>query len=153
MRCALGNTGECRKFNHKERKERKGISGMNGEWLPTKVKVGPFEYEIRWLDLKRQNRDEIYGKCNSDKCVIWLPDGRKRQRVGETFFHEVTHAIWYVYGLGKKESQEKAVKALALGWSAFMRDNSEALIWMHNLMGYMPDCLFERNETGKVMAK
>lgn len=100
---------------------------------PKVVRIGPFDYEIRWMDRVEEEDSKAFGLHNGNLQVIRLARPNKRQRVAATFLHEVLHACDLVYGpcadAEKKVFEEDLVTAHGLGFSAFVRDNPEAVRW------------------------
>jgi hypothetical protein len=116
---------------------------------PTTVRIGPFDYEIRWMDRSEEEDGQRFGSHNSNSLIIRLVADRKRQRVASTFLHEVLHSIGHVYGpVENKEGlvkEEDQVDACSYGLSAFPRDNPETWAWWMDLATHDPGKQHVRN--------
>jgi hypothetical protein len=50
-------------------------------------------------------------------------------KLADTLFHEISHAIWYVYRLSDEDKEERIVGTLATAWTQVLRDNPWILDW------------------------
>ena len=115
---------------------------------PTSVRIGPFDYEVRWMDRLEENDMKAFGICNSTEQVIRICSIYKRQRVAVSFLHEILHTLGLVYGVPeddeKKVKEEDAVAGHALGLTAFWRDNPDVAQWWQDLVWNDPTGPFTR---------
>ena len=84
--------------------------------IPEKVHVGPLEYEI----LRGPASDAYLSRCGrmgeSDhlECVVRIRTDLTEQQSWETFWHEITHCVDYVYLNGKMDEDQVACFARGL---------------------------------------
>jgi len=114
---------------------------------PTSIRIGPYDFEIRWWGRNEEEGKARFGETDLNNQVICLPKTRKRQKLANTFIHEVLHACQLVYGrdLDKegKVPEEDAIVANSIGLCAFFRENREAAEWWQDLMYRHPQTVFE----------
>lgn len=105
---------------------------------PATVRIGPFDYEIRWMDRIEASDSSAFGLHNGNDHCIRLERSRRRQRVASTFLHEVIHAINQVFGTERDKrgrvNEEQCTAGLAFGMCAFHRDNPDATEWWSRLL-------------------
>jgi len=114
---------------------------------PKSVRIGPFDYEIRWFDQADEDAHKKFGLFQANAQIICLPSERKRQRVASTFWHEVTHGINHVYGPEEKGgmvNEEHATGSTGYGVTAFVRDNPDAMAWFIDLATRDPATQYQR---------
>lgn len=108
------------------------------EGLPTKVKVGPFNWTIKvhegWLPDPRDDEGDknVWGTADANKGLITVsnpsvfPDC---PRFAGVVLHELLHALWWHQALPKKATEEDVVVALESGIVMLFRDNPELARW------------------------
>ncbi len=80
------------------------------QYLPTAVAVGPFDFNIKEIDLKEQNRLKMRGYFDGNEMEIACQDsGTPDQMRLETFMHELEHAINFVADLTDASCEEDFV--------------------------------------------
>jgi hypothetical protein len=102
---------------------------------PKAIKVGGFDYELTiqsdWL--KNSEGENSWGLCDfaNRKFQIGNTAGVPSVReLASTLLHEIMHAIWDQYYLGKKASEENAIRALEQGLVGIFRDNPKLGPWL-----------------------
>ena len=85
-----------------------------------KVKIGAYDYKIKWKKNITHNDNELWGLCDHDSCEISLSKNMGSDRLGEVFMHECLHVMEEVYGI---KLGEKKVNALGMALLAFFKDN------------------------------
>lgn len=99
--------------------------------LPSILKVGAFDYEVEAWDSLAAEAAQCYGKCSALELKIRVAENLAAQHQGETLLHEILHAVSQQQSiLEDAEEQEAAVKPLALGLAAVMRDNPDVFKWI-----------------------
>ncbi len=56
--------------------------------IPTKVKIGGHTYKIVFTTLENE-----LGKCDYDKCIIYLEKNMEQSQKEATLIHEIFHAL------------------------------------------------------------
>ncbi len=110
-----------------------------------KIKIGPFDYELRWCDDADYSANMRHGQHEGDYHIIWAASTMGKWGMLDTLFHEINHAIEHVFGFGvereeKDEDKEKKYRTdeehcscIASGWVMIHRDNPEFRNWINNL--------------------
>lgn len=49
----------------------------------------------------------------------------------DTLLHEITHAIWWAYGLEDDDKEERIVRTMGAAWAQIWRDNPHLLGWLN----------------------
>lgn len=62
------------------------------------IKVGPFEYKVKYSD-DVADEGNVFGSTHNNDQVIFLDPKRPWQKVEQTFIHELLHACTFVSGL------------------------------------------------------
>lgn len=94
--------------------------------LPDKVKIGGHWYKVLF-PYKFVERIDINGLTDHDTVEIKISEGDgisqklAESKIMETFFHEIIHAIDYIYNANSLD--EPTVKRLAQGLYQFLTDN------------------------------
>ncbi len=94
--------------------------------IPNQVKVGGKHYQISYPYLFAEREDRL-GQTNNHTNKIFIADqsGNKPiaiENIEETFFHEIIHAIDWVYNGGQLE--EEVVSRLSEGLYQVLSDNN-----------------------------
>jgi len=93
--------------------------------LPGKVKVSYLDYTIEEMPLNVSIAESKHGNCDDSANLIQVQViGHSPQQQANTLFHEITHAIFHLYGVSLK-SEEAAVTGLSNAWCQVKRDNPE----------------------------
>lgn len=91
--------------------------------IPKKLKIGNCKFSILAIKDKFEEVD-FYGrswtKTNQIKLNINLP----KDRLEETFFHEISHIVLDQAGYADESGNEKFVKCLAAGFYQVLKDNN-----------------------------
>lgn len=80
-------------------------------------------------------------KCfeDGDKCGQWIArdatielsvDQTNKAFAVDTLLHELTHAMWKMYGLEKGDSEERIATVMGTAWTQVWRDNPRLLAWV-----------------------
>lgn len=87
--------------------------------IPEKIKVGGYEYPVRFIKNMGVDRGE-YGSINHSVGFIEIDDSITGQTKESTFIHEALHALDNVYDIGLNEHQVAQMEAAIY---AFLKDN------------------------------
>ena len=99
--------------------------------LPNSIRIGAFDFAIALWTHHQASGSARYGEFSSIEQVIRLQrDMPSRFKAVDTFFHEVSHAIFWVYGIHDEDKEERVVAALGSAWTAIYRDNPWLTKWI-----------------------
>ena len=94
-----------------------------------KIRVGPFFYEVYLTNQDVIDGEEVYGSTHNSDQKIFLDGRRTRQKVEQTFIHELLHACCFVNGLSyrfngeKKVDEEDVCREMSMTLYQVIRDN------------------------------
>lgn len=107
---------------------------------PEKIWVGTFEFPLyfvlpddRALVVRGKVSDGVTG-VNEDDRGIWISGGLDDRKTLEIVWHEVTHAIDWVYEIDGRTSEENVAARHGVAWSQFMLDNPRFVRWYTGLV-------------------
>lgn len=92
--------------------------------IPSKIKIGWKEYEVRKSSAVLNSGDDLYGQIDYNAKTITLCDANSSDQDECTLIHEVLHGISEMYGLGMEED---LVERLANALYTVMKDNKELI--------------------------
>ena len=103
--------------------------------LPKSIKVGPFRWSIRLLDLNtaidRAANGFNYGATLKSQLEIQLAIGQAPGNLRDTLLHEVLHACWHTAGLSSGAADEEEVCArLATLFLSVLRENPQLVAFL-----------------------
>lgn len=90
--------------------------------IPDKVRINGIIYDVEIANYEGNDFVSInyWGHCYHDKCKIVLNKSIDKQKLEQTFLHEIIHIINIDYEL---KLDEDDVTRLANGLYAFLKDN------------------------------
>lgn len=105
---------------------------------PLVLRIGPFDYEVRWVDRPEATVERRFGWCDNNDQVICVQLGLKCQKTADTLLHEIAHALVWNYGGAIDESdhikEEDFVGWIANGLIQVWRDNPDLLPWFQEIL-------------------
>ena len=102
----------------------------DSDQLPPSVKIGHLDYALLILRPKLATEGSRYGECSHLSQEIRIDHSHEPRKVAQTLLHEITHAIWGMYGLEDEDKEERFVNVLANGWAQVWRDNPAVFLWI-----------------------
>ena len=90
---------------------------------PSNIRVGPFDFSVFWVDANNGVDKGEFGECDTTNLAIKIDKSVDRILQLDTLLHEISHAIYWVYGLEDKDKEERIVQIMATGWTQVFRDN------------------------------
>ena len=99
--------------------------------LPTKVRIGPHDYQIEiWRHAQIVSNDRL-GECSHIEATIRVADSFPTAgRAAETFIHECLHGMYYTMDMRDNDDQERVVSSLGKGIIGLFRDNPWLARWI-----------------------
>lgn len=99
--------------------------------LPKSIRVGGYDVRIALMSRLDSECASVYGLFWPAKQLIELETGfASKEKVVETFLHEVTHAIYWVAGIKDEDGEERTVTAMAKVWMQIFKDNDWLAPWI-----------------------
>lgn len=92
-----------------------------------KLRVGHHDYSLVALPEDDDDFGQIAGDCCRPTLTIRVDLTAPPTDQADTLLHEALHAIWQVYGLPAKVTEEEAATRLAGPLLALLRDNPEVV--------------------------
>ena len=92
--------------------------------LPKSIRVGGYDVRIGLMARADSEAASVYGLFWPSKQLIELETGfASKEKVVETFLHEVVHAIYWVAGIKEDDGEERTTAAMGRVWMQIHRDN------------------------------
>ena len=102
--------------------------------LPTTVKIGWCDYKIVEWDAREASAARRFGETCSITKIIRIDVIHGPPQTAETLLHEIMHAIYSIWTIGKDDDEERIVTLSTGGLATVMRDNASVFGWiMENL--------------------
>lgn len=99
--------------------------------IPQIIRVGLFDFRIELMTHHQAAGVSRWGEFSSVEQLIRLQaDMPTRYKAVDTFFHEVSHAIFWSYGIKNEDNEERIVSALGSALAALHRDNPWLVEWI-----------------------
>lgn len=95
---------------------------MNEINIPSKIKVGYKDYEVRRMERLDDNEHLLYGEVQYNNELINLCSRYPENQQKCTLIHELTHAIDNMLDIGLSEGQ---VEKLGAGFYQVIKDNPQ----------------------------
>ena len=124
----------------KKIKDSDDTSNVNYPCPKDTIKMGGFDFEIKYMDRPEMDSTESLGGFSSTHCHIKFPGVLNRFQLGDTALHEIHHMISYVMALDRTSSQddpdlknlgeEDYADIMSSGWGMVFRDNPLVVLWM-----------------------
>ena len=107
--------------------------------LPSQLKIGPYDYEVMQMDEEHRKvmiNEDLFGSHHTEnsKIVVYLT-GNSSIDVN-TLWHEIKHALWFLFGLQDSDDEERIVNALSNGELMVLKDNPELLELITSVVTY-----------------
>lgn len=101
---------------------------------PTKITIFNLHYDIQWVPTDDARCQASVGWCDPQSQTIAIHNGLKDSQAGDTFLHEVIHAIFYAMGLNSKSKEEDIATRLSSGLCTVWMNNPKVYEWWANLI-------------------
>jgi hypothetical protein len=103
--------------------------------LPETIRIGGFDFAIvKWPSASAMASNR-FGEFSSVEQIIRIQrDFATRYKAADTLLHEITHAIFWVYGIGKDDDEERICAAMGSAWMQIHRDNIWLGGWLLNTL-------------------
>lgn len=114
-----------------ERRTRAAAGHWWLETLPKSVRVLHCDFAIVVESAAWAAANRRYGECSTVELTIRI-DGSNPfpWKVVDTVLHEITHAIWWAYGLEDGDVEERVAGTFGRAWTQIWRDNPDLLAWL-----------------------
>ncbi len=99
--------------------------------LPVNIRVGAWDFSIEKWHANRAAGARRWGECSCTEMRISIQqDMPNRAQAMHTFLHEVSHAVWWAFGVEDEDKEERTVNLSSCGWVCVYRDNPWLLDWL-----------------------
>lgn len=102
----------------------------HGIELPHPVKIKRHRVGFALIHPQEADDARVWGYYDHGGKRIVLDAGLHGLRAVEVVMHELTHAIWHLYGINPRWGEERTVTEIGRGWAHLLRDNPELLLWL-----------------------
>lgn len=103
--------------------------------LPATIRIGAYDFELKRTTALESTAEMRYGTFSSMTQVIEIQWGMPSvYKLVDTFLHEVSHGFFWVYGVGKEDSEERIVSMLGSALLALHRDNPWLSAWISSAL-------------------
>lgn len=101
------------------------------ERLPDFIRVGPFDFAILRMDSIRAQEEHKFGFFSAPGGEIAIQaEFAHPTKAADTLVHEISHAIFWAYGIEDGDKEERIVSVTASAWCQVYRDNPWLLGWL-----------------------
>lgn len=102
--------------------------------LPKTVRVGLYDFRLCLVGSAKAASEKRWGAFSCVEQTVELQRIMpSRYKAVDTFFHEVTHAIFWAYSIDDKEDgEERMVSILGSGLATLHRDNPWITKWVES---------------------
>lgn len=99
--------------------------------LPDSIRVAGWDFRIVKWSVNEAHASNRFGEFSSLEQVIRLSSNRASVTgLMDTFFHEICHAFYWVYGIEQDDKEERAVRMLGTALMTLHRDNPWLALWV-----------------------
>lgn len=103
--------------------------------LPKTIRISGFDFDITRLTAAEATTQQKYGAFSSLTQAIEIQWGMPSvHKLVDTFMHEICHGLFWVYGIGKEDSEERIVSMLGTALLALHRDNPWLSAWISSTL-------------------
>ena len=102
--------------------------------LPKSIRVAAFDIEIKSWDAHYGNDRGRFGEFSAGQQEIRIDQSLKPQKLLDTMFHELGHAIYWAYGMEDDDKEERIVSTFATAWTQIFRDNPDFRAWIDEVV-------------------
>ncbi len=95
--------------------------------LPKSLRIGPFDYTVEDWEPREAANDRRYGEVSHVLLRIRVDTCHGPLQALNTLLHEIMHAIWHQYSMGKDDEEERSIEIMAGAWTQVYRDNPDLL--------------------------
>ncbi len=103
--------------------------------LPEHIRIAGFDFKLeRWTHQQAAGAAR-YGEFSSIEQTIRIQrDMPSPFKAADTLLHEISHAIFWVYGMNEGDKEERMVSILGTAWMTLHRDNPWLAKWLNRVL-------------------
>lgn len=105
--------------------------------FPSILRVGGHNVVVEWVDSLDEGEDgstTCGDYSGHPRYVIRVCRHAAETNLIDTLFHELSHAIWDIYGISEGNQEEQIVCIMASAWTQILRDNPRFFLGMVEVM-------------------
>ena len=92
--------------------------------IPDTIRIGSIEYEVEDKEMLVLGGQQCYGMIDFEQSKIFLDTTlTSRQRLEQTFLHEIVHSLLYHRSLKEEAQNEVLVDEIAVALHQLIKDN------------------------------
>ena len=97
---------------------------------PAKIKVACFDIDV--IDFTQHEATLLarFGEFSALENRIRIDPAINRIKGIDTLLHELSHAIYWAYGIEDEDKEERIVGTFATAWTQIFRDNPDLLVFI-----------------------
>lgn len=105
------------------------------EALPATIRIAGYDFNLeKWTHQQAAGANR-YGEFSSLEQTIRIQlDMPSRFKAVDTMLHEISHALFWAYGIADEDKEERIVAALGSAWMALHRDNPWLAKWLGKVL-------------------
>lgn len=99
--------------------------------LPTSIRISAYDFTIEKWNTNQVLANRRWGECSTAEMTMrFQQDMPTRVKALDTVLHEISHAVWWAFGVEDEDKEERTVNLNASGWTCVYRDNPWLLDWI-----------------------
>src|SRR6185437_8691056 len=103
--------------------------------LPDSIRVAGYDFRIQKWTANEAQGAQRWGEFSSNEQVIRIQREMPTPfKAVDTFLHEVTHAIFWSYGLQDEDKEERTVATMGTALMTLHRDNPWLAKWIERAL-------------------
>ena len=95
--------------------------------LPKSLRIAAFTFEIEEFHPMAAAACRRYGEFSAMEMRIRIDPQAGDVKTVDTLMHEITHAIFWSYGIDDKDEEERVAGFMGTAWTQIYRDNPDLL--------------------------
>jgi hypothetical protein len=101
---------------------------------PTKVRIGPLDYEVRWESSSWRRSADAVAQCDNEFQIITIYADITPSQLPCSFVHEVAHGLLYAARMQKDIDEEDVCDTAGYLLTDFWRSNPDVFKWWIGLV-------------------
>lgn len=103
--------------------------------LPTSIRVCGFTISISFMsDLKSYSEGNFAHFASLCQEITIRKGMPSPEKLVDSVIHELNHAVFYYYGIGKDDCEERIVSTLGMAWTQVFADNPGLARWIEETL-------------------
>jgi hypothetical protein len=86
------------------------------------------ELAEKYAEIEKVGR--LDGYTDTRELFILVDTTQSKVYVADTLFHEILHAVWFVWDIHDRDAEERTIRSASTGMMAVWRDNPGVFRWI-----------------------